>query len=815
MRTPLANVTLEMSLKPFRSVSDDAVEAVCRTAFEQWRPLIRWAKQVSVLLWTADGSEILTYDGNLDREIEWARYIGAANPKWEVPGDPEKRSIHARPYLYNENPARITYRDLRRIIAAIKRVGAAVTGLPVRVGETFDPGTEFAKSRFKYELHNEICLANTGGPKSFACCYATLNADHERYAGFPEGIPQDTPLGTFLGRQCQHMLSDLGFDYIWLSNGFGFGLETWMTRGPMFDGVAFDGSKAVEIREKILNFWRTFRAECPDIPIETRGTNLGTGIDLSSDAVPLRDIYDGNFKMQPPPNSPWAALNGDFGLELAGYMSHIAELPNDRGFPFRFYTHDPWWHNSPWLDRYGREPHDIYMPLSVSRIDGTGKVETPSSVLLLTIDDSHGLMPEQVPNEVIPHLHEALRRSPDAPGPLVWVYPFDEYHEMTFGPEKRLEECFFGDWFIRSSIMNGLPLNTVISTRNYLRTLGGGACRGRIIVTPVPDSGTTLSDALIAHVTRGGRALLYGPTGRADQRMLTLLGLSPAPPIEGELHLSLDGSIDHLTLGVYPSVTLHRALMSGGGYDATATQGSVAFATVSDLANQHRAAATHRADPTWDGGAVAWVRGTSSYAFTGGDLISGRGHLPTGDDPTTHFHGDVLMRFALARLGWSFGFAKRSSGQRNPVTCVSRHDNGFFFSGYVPDTTVEMRLATPHGAPVFVGCDAEVSGGEARYRMPRAWRRECRVFVEQSGGVVTCHEKTAEMIGLRRRLLITGLADATIRFFPEAESRNLSMVLNGRYPFFEGPFVAPDRVDAADGKNLVARGLSGELLIGW
>ena len=29
------------------------------------------------------------------------------------------------------------------------------------------------------------------------------------------------------------------------------------------------------------------------------------------------------------PNSPWAALNGDFGLELIGWMSHIAELPGD------------------------------------------------------------------------------------------------------------------------------------------------------------------------------------------------------------------------------------------------------------------------------------------------------------------------------------------------------------------------------------------------------------------------------------------------------------------------------------------------------
>ena len=79
-----------------------------------------------------------------------------------------------------------------------------------------------------------------------------------------------------------------------------------------------------------------------------------TGSDLASNAVPLAQIYAGKFNILPPPNSPWAALNGDFGLEMVGYMSRIADLPEGRGFPFRYYVHDPWWLNSPWLDRYGR-----------------------------------------------------------------------------------------------------------------------------------------------------------------------------------------------------------------------------------------------------------------------------------------------------------------------------------------------------------------------------------------------------------------------------------------------------------------------------
>ena len=38
-------------------------------------------------------------------------------------------------------------------------------------------------------------------------------------------IPEGMSLGTFLGGQSQHFLTDLGFDYLWLSNGFGFSIS--------------------------------------------------------------------------------------------------------------------------------------------------------------------------------------------------------------------------------------------------------------------------------------------------------------------------------------------------------------------------------------------------------------------------------------------------------------------------------------------------------------------------------------------------------------------------------------------------------------
>ena len=95
---PLKSVTLEMSLKPFRSAEQGEVETVCRAMFEAWRPLVRHAETVCVLLWAADGSEILEYAGDGNAPLEWARYIGGANPRqdWDRKNAPEGAGMPPR-----------------------------------------------------------------------------------------------------------------------------------------------------------------------------------------------------------------------------------------------------------------------------------------------------------------------------------------------------------------------------------------------------------------------------------------------------------------------------------------------------------------------------------------------------------------------------------------------------------------------------------------------------------------------------------------------------------------------------------------------
>ena len=53
-------VELELSLKPFVDTSAEGCRKVARTLFRQWMPLIRRGTSTAVMLWGADGSEILS-----------------------------------------------------------------------------------------------------------------------------------------------------------------------------------------------------------------------------------------------------------------------------------------------------------------------------------------------------------------------------------------------------------------------------------------------------------------------------------------------------------------------------------------------------------------------------------------------------------------------------------------------------------------------------------------------------------------------------------------------------------------------------------
>lgn len=806
------NITLELSLKPFKKNDKAYIQEVANEIFTQWHALLRHTDTVSVMLWTSDGSEILDYKGNLSQPLEWACYIGNPNTEHEVGSGPKELSLHERAYLYMENPPKFTYGDLKFIIQTLKESGKRITGKPIRIGATFDPGPEFAKSEFKYKKHPEILGGNAMGHKTMVSCYATLNADKDAYAGFPKGIPADTPFGTFLGRQSQHFLKDLGYDYIWLSNGFGFGVEGWSSTGASFTGKAFQPEKLPDIKAKITNFWNLFRKECPQFQIQTRGTNLSTGADLARDGVDLQQIYGGKYNMLPPPNSPWAALDGDFGLEMVGYMSRMAELPDER-YLFRYYTHDPWWVNSPWLDRYGSEPHDIYLPMSVARINAKGEVRLPTHLNFLTIDNSYGELPTQVPDEVTPHILKARYEAPTAPGPLVWVYPFEEYHRWAYTQPQRISEIYYGDWLIRQAINNGFPLNTIISTQSFQKVITSKSdyFNESILVSIVPEAGSALEKQLISFVQKGGKLLIYGPADHASPEFLALLNLQNGAPLEGEFQVNSSITTDVLDKK-YPDKVIHSALFSGGGVrtqinNATDVSTKV-LAKMTQGANE-RAVVWVRNKSDWQGGKVAYVRGTNSSKFTGGKLL-------TPDDPEELFTGPLLLRYVLKEFGVDYRIEKRNPSVKNPVLTIARSSNGFFFSGYCPNTTLTHRFKMPQGTPILTGYETELHDGFSVYSMPKAWHRESRIFLEQNDGIVSCQEMTSGVQRMKRCLRLTGLKNATVRIYPDdnVQEADLNVYVNTRYPWKSGrtTFKLGDK---KYGKHYVVENVTGELVTFW
>ena len=529
----LQELTLELSLKPFLRRNAPPLREVCRELFSAWQPATQDARQISVLLWSGDGTEILEYSGDLQQQFDWGRYVGIMNrplPAGTEQNDPLHRNAMIG-HPFEPETEKTDYRFLAELVRELKAVGGELTGRPVRVGTAFDPGPEFTISAFKYRKHPEICRGSYGShSRELVSCYSTLLADSGHYTGFPEGIPAGTPFGTFFGRQATCFLRDMGMEFLWLSNGFGFGNFPWSYTGVVFDGEQFHPEELETVRKQMLElFWKEFRKEC-SVPVFVRGTNLTTGRDLSCDGVPLKEIYDSGAIQAPPVNSPWAPLNYDFGSELIGWMSHAAGFPAD-DFTFRFYVCDPWFQTRPWLANYEGEPYDIYMPWAVSRLRKNGRIVTPNRINLVTVDDCRGQMPPETAEQIIPHLRQAQRNAPDAPGPFLWLYPFAEYHRWISQESGRIGEVFAGDHFLRDAVNNGLPLNTVMDTAECDQLPPG-----RVIVSPVPEEHTPWETRLLEYLESGGRILLYGPLEHSP-RLRELLQIRLTAPLEGELEL--------------------------------------------------------------------------------------------------------------------------------------------------------------------------------------------------------------------------------------------------------------------------------------
>ena len=747
-------INLEMSLKVFKETTPEYIEKTVRQVYDQWSAMLKNRKSISILIWASDGSDILDYTGDLDKEIEWAYLIGTAkNPTVDKYENPDVY-LHQYNVKYIDNPPVMTYKILKNIVAAIKKEGKKrYPDTNISVGIPFDIGPEFAKSDFKYNRHTEICQGSGEGIKTFIESYALLDADDYPYAGFPDGIPQDTPFGKFLGRQSKYYMRDLDFDYMWLSNGVGFAANSWSATGPVFDGEEFDADNFDAVLEKVFSFWKYFREECPDYPIYTRGTNFSAGVDYAVHGVALHKIYNSGLNIIPPPNSPWAAINDNYGLELMGHLTRNCELPGE-DFMFRFYLHDPWWDNSPWYDRYNMSPHDIYLPMSLSRIDESGKTKGASIMNILSIDNSFGEMPDNCVYETIPHFMQAEKDSADAPSAFVWVYPFREY--TTLKDEARLKQILTGDYFISRCMMNGLPLTTVVSCDNFINH-NKDIYKKSVLVTPIPIEGSEFEKEIFKYIENGGRVLFYGALDNASDAFTGKFDIT-LENVDANISLDADVYPDTNRNGINPcEIIIHKGVSSG-------------------MANSAKNGGFNRLTAKYKN--AVWYFAPLELESLNYDTHQRRDI----ENPAEAMWGSVLMRKVIEDFGYKIQFSKPVPQTKLPIIMINKHDNADIFSVFSPDQTVETKLKFPLGAPVLDQHEVEIKDGCAVYRFSKCFHKECRVYVEQEDGVVGVKEKSPVSMKYHRRIKVFGLKNATVRFFPEKHCEETTDAILNAYP---------------------------------
>ena len=762
--TRLNRVILELGLKVFTTLDDASIHAQCRTAMDNWRRLIEDADQTDVLLWIGDGDEVFNFTGRMDEPFRWNDTIGFNNLKYGAyPESRHYQTWYARPYV--AKPPKVTCGDLKRIVAALRETAREMFGIDIRVGTTIDAGPEFVESEFKFERHPELLK---GGPDSefpksmaFLCCYARMTGDDYPYAGFPDGLPDGTHFGTFLGRQLRLFTEAVGIDYVWLSNGFGLTHYAWSYVGECFNGLELHPERAPESVRNFVSFWKEFRKEYPTGRIDIRGTNYPIGIDAGTHGIDVREIYRHGKLITPAPNPPWGSAN--LGLEMASHLSRISSTPT-RAILFRYYINDSWFAVVPWYDYYNREPFDIYCPMACCRLSETGQAETATDMSVMTVNTGYGEMPKTQATEIEPHIRRAFNTMPDEAGPLVWVYPFSEYQDEVHKPTGQIQKSFFGDWFIARAIAGGLPLSTVVTTDHFAKLVHDRpeTFSGRVLLAPTPAADWRYAGPVMDLVKRGGQAVFYGSLHDAPKALLNFLNVRLDEPIEGDLDVSLRMVGDTFTARSKKRPLRHVGRISDGGVCETVANRSYKCTTVRATVakgGKRRVYALVRKSRAWKGGQVAWIRGTLPFDANPNTLE------PVNYGPDESHDATVWLRHLLADFGLSIRQDRHDPSTKPAYLFASRNRGNYILNGHKPDATVTMHLRFPDGAPILTERQTRVRKSTATYFLDRSFHHECFAFVRQEKESFISHKEERTVPGEQRAFDLHGLVDAVVTLY--------------------------------------------------
>ena len=133
---------------------------------------------------------------------------------------------------------------------------------------------------------------------------------------------------------------------------------------------------------------------------------------------------------------------------------------------------------------------------------------------------------------------------------------------------------------------------------------------------------------------------------------------------------------------------------------------------------------------------------------------------------------DIEEESSLMSAARNFGYDIFQTGKPSETTSavfsLNRSNNAFCFSVYNRNTAEKYSLKFPLGAPVFIGTEAVIKNGYSTHHFARGEHFECRLFVKQDNGKVSVKEYVSVNSAVRRRILVQGLKNATVCFFPES-----------------------------------------------
>ena len=226
---------------------------------------------------------------------------------------------------------------------------------------------------------------------------------------------------------------------------------------------------------------------------------------------------------------------------------------------------------------------------------------------------------------------------------------------------------------------------------------------------------------------------------------------------------------------------------------------------VTEQAGHRRIYAVSRADAAWGGGRLAWVRGTSSFDPSVDSLE------PAYDPPWRVQRPDDWPRRMLAEFGLDIRQQRRHAGHRAANVFIKRRRGAWVFVGHKPDTSVQFRVKTPDGAPLYAEAETPIIDGYAAECFAKTINSEVRAFVKMKDGVVR-HKEMPVPIGRTRHFSLAGLDDATVTIYPDPDA--LEAGTFEATAVIKGDESLPRRTDAGRGAVTIENH-TGTLYVVW